>query len=92
MAATVGVAVFMGKAQAKWIQASQERVAKTASTISSIRWIKLSGLTDSAFSIIRLLRIRELELSRRFRVLLMWVVAFCKWPYHLEVRRTTVPD
>lgn len=86
MAATIGVAVFMGKAQAKWIQASQERVARTAATISSIKWIKLSGLTDSAFSVVRLLRVHELELSRRFRVLLMWVVAFCGCPCHRYIR------
>jgi ATP-binding cassette subfamily C (CFTR/MRP) protein 1 len=87
MAATIGVAVFMGKAQAKWIQASQERVARTAATIGSIKWIKLSGLTDSAFSVIRLLRIHELKLSRRFRVLLIWVVAFCECPYHLYIQK-----
>lgn len=87
MAATIGVAVFMGKAQAKWIQASQERVARTAATIGSIKWIKLSGLTDSAFSVIRLLRIHELELSRRFRVLLMWVVAFCECACHIHIQK-----
>ena len=82
MASTISVAVFMGKAQANWIQASQQRVARTAATIGNVKWIKLSGLTDSAFSIIQHLRVRELEMSRRFRVLLIWVVAFCILPYH----------
>ena len=83
IASTIGVAVFMGKAQANWIQASQERVARTSATIGSIKWIKLSGLTDSAFSVIRSLRAHELEMSRRFRVLLMGVVALCKCPSYL---------
>ena len=81
LAATIGVAAFMGKAQAKWIQASQERVARTSATISSIKWIKLSGLTESAFSIVHGLRVHELEMSRIFRVLLIWVVAFCTLPH-----------
>ncbi len=82
MFSTIGVAVFMGKAQANWIQASQERVAKTAATIGGIKWIKLSGLTDSAFSIVNSLRAHELQISRKFRVLLVWIVVLCTCPHH----------
>ncbi|GME25282.1 Metal resistance protein YCF1-like protein 2 [Neofusicoccum parvum] len=35
-----------------------------------MKWLKISGLNDVAFSIIRKLRTRELEISRKFRILL----------------------
>lgn len=64
------LAVYIGPAQAAWIQASQERVTTTARTLGNIKWLKISGLNDVAFSIIRSLRIKELKVSTRFRMLL----------------------
>lgn len=62
------VAVHSGKAQALWIAASQERVTTTSKTLGSIKWLKVSGLNDVAFSIIRNLRSRELKISLIFRL------------------------
>jgi ATP-binding cassette, subfamily C (CFTR/MRP), member 1 len=59
----------MGKAQADWIAASQDRVTAVSKTLGGIKWVKMSGLNDAAFEAIRKLRSRELIVSRRFRLL-----------------------
>ncbi|KAF6819357.1 ABC multidrug transporter [Colletotrichum sojae] len=64
------LAVPMGKASANWIKASQDRVTATSNTLGSIKWLKVSGLNDVTFSVIRRLRSDELVASKRFRVLL----------------------
>ncbi|OHW98638.1 ABC multidrug transporter [Colletotrichum incanum] len=68
--ATAFFAIPTGKASAEWIKASQDRVSTTSKTLGSIKWLKISGLNDVAFSVIRRLRGTELEVSRRFRILL----------------------
>ena len=64
------VAIPMGSASAAWIQASQDRVTQTSKTLGSIKWIKISGLNEAAFSVIQKLRKQELKISLRFRILL----------------------
>ncbi|KXH25809.1 ABC transporter [Colletotrichum simmondsii] len=68
--ATAFLAVPTGKASAEWIKASQDRVSTTSKTLGNIKWLKISGLDDVAFSVIQKLRTVELEVSKRFRVLL----------------------
>ncbi|KAI6782255.1 Leucinostatins biosynthesis cluster protein H [Emericellopsis cladophorae] len=70
MVGTGFLAVPTGTRQALWNQASQERVAATSHTLGSVKWIKISGLTDIAFSALRNLRAHELQVSERFRWLL----------------------
>jgi ATP-binding cassette, subfamily C (CFTR/MRP), member 1 len=70
MVGTVFVAIPTGKAQALWTKASQDRVTATSKTLGSIKWLRISGLNDMAFSLIRKLRAREMEVSLRFRLLL----------------------
>ncbi|KAL2000415.1 hypothetical protein VTN02DRAFT_3099 [Thermoascus thermophilus] len=64
----------MGPRQAEWNAASQKRVARTAAAIDNIKWIKLSGLTEFAFSAVKDLRAEELTVSKRCRKLLSWTV------------------
>uniref|UniRef100_L2GAL4 ABC multidrug transporter n=1 Tax=Colletotrichum fructicola (strain Nara gc5) TaxID=1213859 RepID=L2GAL4_COLFN len=64
------LAVPTGKASAQWIKASQDRVTTTSKTLGSIKWLKVSGLNDVAFSVIQNLRSTELVVSKRYRVLL----------------------
>jgi ATP-binding cassette, subfamily C (CFTR/MRP), member 1 len=64
------LAIPTGKAQAAWIKASEERVTTTSKTLGSIKWIKISGLNEKAFSIIQSLRSHELEVSAKFRMLI----------------------
>ncbi|KAK1450990.1 ABC transporter [Colletotrichum cuscutae] len=68
--ATAFLAVPTGKASAEWIKASQDRVSTTSKTLGNIKWLRISGLNDAAFSVIQKLRNVELEVSKRFRVLL----------------------
>ncbi|CCF44599.1 ABC transporter [Colletotrichum higginsianum] len=68
--ATAFLAVPTGKASAEWIKASQDRVSTTSKTLGNIKWLKVSGLNDAAFSVIQKLRDTELKVSRRFRILL----------------------
>ncbi|KAG9258286.1 multidrug resistance-like protein [Emericellopsis atlantica] len=70
MVGTGFLAVPTGTRQALWNQASQERVAATSHTLGSVKWIKISGLTNIAFSALRNLRAHELQVSERFRWLL----------------------
>lgn len=60
----------IGAAQAKWIQASQERVTATSKTLGSIKRLRISGLNDLAFKIIKDLRAKEMIASKKFRLLL----------------------
>lgn len=60
----------MGKAQAAWIGASGERVSATTKTLGGIKRLKISGLSNMAFSVIKNLRNVEMVASRKFRALL----------------------
>lgn len=60
----------IGKSQASWIQASQVRVTATSKTLSSVKRLRISGLNDMAFDMIRKLRMMELAASEKFRILL----------------------
>ncbi|KAF9876316.1 ABC transporter [Colletotrichum karsti] len=64
------LAIPTGTASAQWIKASQDRVTTTSKTLGSIKWLKISGLSDVAFSVIQKLRSIELVVSKRYRVLL----------------------
>ncbi|KAF6795321.1 ABC multidrug transporter [Colletotrichum sojae] len=67
---TAIISVPIGKSQATWIKASQDRVTTTSKVLSSIKSLKISGLGDLVFSMIRDLRSKELEVSERYRKLL----------------------
>lgn len=77
MIGTVFLAKPTGTHQAAWIQASQIRVSATSKALGSIKWLKISGLSDVAFSVIRNLRVRELAVSTKFRLLLGVSLILC---------------
>lgn len=70
MISTFFLAVPTGKAQAAWIQASQDRVTATSKLLGSIKSLKASGLSNIAFGMIREARTEELKVSRKCRLLL----------------------
>jgi hypothetical protein len=72
------IAVPTGKQQAAWIDASQKRVAATSHVLGSIKSLRLSGLNEYAFNFLEKLRIKELEVSRKFRLLLSIALMLCK--------------
>lgn len=67
----------IGKHQAAWIAASQRRVTATSKALGSVKWLKISGLTDVAFNGIRRLRTQELAASTKFRLFLGITIVLC---------------
>lgn len=59
----------MAPARVAWNQGVQKRVSVTSSMLTQIKGIKMMGLTDHFSSIVQKLRVIELKLSIKFRVL-----------------------
>lgn len=53
--------------QKEWLKAVQKRVAITSSALSSMRGIKMQGLTDRLSDDLHELRVQELEYAKPFR-------------------------
>lgn len=58
--------------QTRWMQAAQLRIGAISSALSSIKAIKMRGLTRNMYSVIQDLRVQELKLASSFRMLLVW--------------------
>lgn len=76
--AMVRLSKFMGPASKVWNAAIQKRVTDTSGVISSMKETKMLGLVDSWTEAIQALRVRELQLSKKFRILIMWLNVICK--------------
>ena len=63
--------------QAMWLEAIERRIAATTSMLSSMKGVKMSGLTEVLHEDLQSLRVQELEISKKFRKLLIWTMAFC---------------
>lgn len=74
LAVTISAAFLMGvpigKSQAAWILASQVRVTATSKTLGCVKSLRISGLNNMAFDMIRKLRVFEMAASMKFRLLL----------------------
>ncbi|KAI9167867.1 ABC multidrug transporter B [Paramyrothecium foliicola] len=57
-------------AQKTWLQSIEVRVATTASALSSMKGIKMTGLTECISKTLQQLRVNELKVSSTFRVVL----------------------
>lgn len=62
--------------QAMWLEAIEKRITATTAMLSAMKGVKMSGLTDVLFNAIQNLRRDELRISKRFRKLLIWNMAF----------------
>lgn len=64
--------------QKRWMEAVQIRIGVTSAMLSSMRAIKMTGLTDRFRSLIRSLRLTEIGCVNQFRMLQIWtsVIAF----------------
>ncbi|KAB8238859.1 putative ABC multidrug transporter [Aspergillus alliaceus] len=67
---------FVMSRQAMWLEAIERRISSTASMLSSMKGIKMLGLSDLLMTCIHNLRLEELSISRNFRKLLVWNMAF----------------
>ncbi|KAK2757241.1 hypothetical protein FQN54_004755 [Arachnomyces sp. PD_36] len=79
MLALVGSLIAMSGVmaqQAKWLEAIERRISSTSKMLNSIKGIKILGLKPSMLKSIQGLRIDELVISKAFRKLLVWNMAF----------------
>ncbi|CAI6342532.1 unnamed protein product [Periconia digitata] len=62
--------------QALWLQAIERRIAATTSMLNSMKGVKMGGITDILRDDLHQLRIDELDISKKFRKLLIWTMGF----------------
>lgn len=60
--------------QALWLEAIERRIAATTSMLSSMKGVKMCALTDVLREDLQQLRIDELNISKKFRKLLIWTM------------------
>ncbi|KAI1816169.1 putative ABC multidrug transporter [Poronia punctata] len=62
-----GLLKFTGDSQKSWMAANQKRVGLTATVISNMKNLKLSGLSDTVSEYVQTFRVQELVAGGRFR-------------------------
>lgn len=67
---------FVVSRQAKWLEAIERRISSTSGMLGSIKGVKMLGLQNSFMKFVHNLRIDELNISRKFRTLLVYNMAF----------------
>lgn len=72
------VTKLIGPRQKVWIAAVQRRVGMTSSMLGSMKSVKMMGLSNVLFDTLQSQRVRELDLSKKFRVMGMWRMMLCK--------------
>jgi len=65
--------------QAYWLEAIERRIAATSAMLDSMKGVKMGGLTEVLRSDLQQLRIDELNISKKFRKLLIWTMGFCEY-------------
>ncbi|KAI9371210.1 P-loop containing nucleoside triphosphate hydrolase protein [Aspergillus egyptiacus] len=71
----IGMVLVVAR-QAMWLEAIERRISATSSMLGSMKGIKMLGLQSSMMKAVHGLRITELGISRKFRKLLVWNMAF----------------
>ncbi|KAL2071871.1 hypothetical protein VTL71DRAFT_13106 [Oculimacula yallundae] len=66
------VTKLIGPRQKSWIAAVQTRVGMTSSMLGSMKSVKMMGLSNIMSETLQTQRLRELDLSKSFRVMGMW--------------------
>lgn len=69
---------FVASRQAMWLQAIEKRISATSAMLAAMKGIKMSGLKQTLFDNLQHLRVEELRISKKFRKLLIWNMAFGK--------------
>ncbi|KAJ5599382.1 hypothetical protein N7450_000449 [Penicillium hetheringtonii] len=67
---------FVVPRQAKWLEAIERRIASTSGMLGSIKGVKMLGLQNIMMKFVHGLRIDELNISKKFRTLLVWNMGF----------------
>lgn len=85
---------FVVSRQAMWLEAIEKRISATSSMLAAMKGIKMSGLKETLFNSLQQLRVDELRISKKFRKLLIWNMAFGKLsnPQPSGMRNFNSPD
>ena len=79
------VSRFMPKRQAIWLKAISTRVKYTSNILRSMKSVKLAGLVEISINLLQQERIRELNLGKSSRWLLVWQNAVGNTPPYTHV-------
>ncbi|CAG8213587.1 unnamed protein product [Penicillium olsonii] len=66
---------FVVARQAKWLEAIEKRISSTSGMLGSIKGAKMLGLQNSFMKLVHGLRLDELDISKKFRTLLVYNMA-----------------
>ncbi|KAH8589323.1 P-loop containing nucleoside triphosphate hydrolase protein [Bisporella sp. PMI_857] len=83
-AAALGASGPAAKRQGIWMKALQKRVGITSTMLSSMKGVKMAGLTDKLASIIQTLRLDEITSASRFRWVVFYSVVIAFAPLHIS--------
>lgn len=78
-----GIATFTSQRQRAWMQKIETRVGMTANVIANMKGLRISGLALPIQRIIQSLRMEELSVGQRFRMVLCWSVVLAHTPYYI---------
>jgi ATP-binding cassette subfamily C (CFTR/MRP) protein 1 len=65
--------------QALWLEAIERRIAATSAMLESMKGVKMCGLTDVLREDLQRLRVDELDISKKFRKLMIWTMMICQY-------------
>ncbi|KAJ4299242.1 hypothetical protein N0V90_004486 [Kalmusia sp. IMI 367209] len=71
---SLGATSLVMQKQALWLEGIERRIAATTAMLNSIRGVKMTGLTEVLREDLQRLRVEELNISRKFRKLLIWTM------------------
>lgn len=79
----------IGGRQKIWADAVQRRIAMTSSMLGSMKAVKMMGLTGTMEITIQQQRIRELNLAKSFRWMIVWLNVVCK-SYFIKIKAKVI--
>jgi hypothetical protein len=71
--------------QALWLEAIERRIAATSAMLESMKGVKMGGLTDVLRDDLQRLRVDELDISKKFRKLMIWTMMICQYAFSNSV-------
>uniref|UniRef100_A0A0D2Y3K9 Multidrug resistance-associated protein 1 n=1 Tax=Fusarium oxysporum (strain Fo5176) TaxID=660025 RepID=A0A0D2Y3K9_FUSOF len=79
-----GIGKLLGPRQKEWMEAIETRVGVTAAAIAQMKLVKMSGMTKPIQSYVQRLRVTEIEIGGRWRMLLAAAATVSQVPMTLS--------
>jgi hypothetical protein len=67
---------FIMSRQAMWLEAIERRISATSAMLASMKGVKMCGLSETLLASLQKLRVDEMNISKRFRKLMIWNMSF----------------